>query len=661
MPNHLAGERSAYLLQHKDNPVDWYPWGEEAFGKARRERKPVFLSIGYASCHWCHVMAEESFESPAVAEILNRAFVAVKVDREERPDVDAVYMEACMAMNGSGGWPLTVLMTPEKRPFFAGTYLPRENRGRQPGLIPLLRAVEARWQRDPAGLEKAADELTAFLRREAAVQPADPDERLLRRAYEQLKNSFDAEYGGFGTAPKFPAPQNLLFLLHYATLAGEKEARRMAEQTLQQMARGGIYDQIGGGFARYATDREWLVPHFEKTLYDNALLALCYTEAWQEGRFALYRRVAEESLDYCLRELRSETGGFYSGQDADSEGEEGKFYLLSPEDVKRVLGEDEGRHFCECYDITAEGNFHGKSIPNLLLNQRWNLLPEGYGDHRRRLREDRAARMTLRTDRKLLTAWNGMLLLALSRAARVFAREDYAEAARALGRFLLETAGAKTPEALQAVCYETGEGPAFPAQLDDYAFAALGLLALYGLDYDPALLPVAQALAEQIPARFAAPTGGFFRVSDRAEALLKRPLERYDGAAPSGNSAALVLFDRLRRLSGQERWRQAAEKQAAFLCGAAGDYPVGSAFGLLGVMGQLYPTRELVCVAETEPALLRQTAARFDPGLSLLLKKPGDERLAAFAPFTADCGQKDGKPTFYVCENGACRLPFTEE
>ena len=660
MSNHLAGERSAYLLQHAENPVDWYPWGEAAFEKARREQKPVFLSIGYATCHWCHVMARESFESPAVAEILNRDFVSVKLDREERPDVDAVYMEACMAVNGSGGWPLTLLLTPEGEPFFAGTYLPRENRGRQLGLIPLLRAVAARWQQDPAGLEEAAGELTAFLRREAAVTPGEPDEALLRRAYEQLKDSFDAEYGGFGAAPKFPAPQNLLFLLHYAALAGEKQARSMAEKTLQQMARGGIYDQIGGGFARYATDREWLAPHFEKTLYDNALLALCYTEAWQEGRFALYRRVAEETLDYCLRELGSETGGFYSGQDADSEGEEGKFYLLTPEDVKRVLGEDEGRHFCECYDITAEGNFHGKSIPNLLLNQRWNLLPEGYGDYRRRLREARAARMELRTDRKLLTAWNGLLLLALSRAARAFEREDYAEAARKLGRFLLETAGAKTPEALQAVCYETGEGPAFPAQLDDYAFAALGLLALYGLDYDAGLLLRAQALAEQIPAHFTAPTGGFYRVSDRGETLLKRPLERYDGALPSGNSAAAVLFDRLRRMTGQERWRVAAEKQAAFLCGAAGDYPVGSAFGLLGVMGQLYPTRELVCAAETEPALLRQAAARFDPALTLLLKKPGDERLASFAPFTADCEEKDGKPAFYVCENGACRLPFTE-
>ena len=660
MSNHLAGERSAYLLQHAENPVDWYPWGEAAFEKARREQKPVFLSIGYATCHWCHVMARESFESPAVAEILNRNFVSVKLDREERPDVDAVYMEACMAVNGSGGWPLTVIMTPEKRPFYVGTYLPRENRGRQLGLIPLLQAVAARWQQDPAGLEKTAGELTAFLRREAAVTPGEPDEGLLRRAYEQLRDSFDAEYGGFGAAPKFPAPQNLLFLLHYAALAGEKQARSMAEKTMQQMARGGIYDQIGGGFARYATDREWLAPHFEKTLYDNALLALCYTEAWQEGRFALYRRVAEETLDYCLRELGSETGGFYSGQDADSEGEEGKFYLLTPEDVKRVLGEDEGRHFCECYDITAEGNFHGKSIPNLLLNQRWNLLPEGYGDYRRRLREARAARMELRTDRKLLTAWNGLLLLALSRAARAFEREDYAEAARKLGRFLLETAGANTPEAQQAVCYETGEGPAFPAQLDDYAFAALGLLALYSLDYDAGLLLTAQALAEQIPAHFAAPSGGFYKVSDRGEALLKRPLERYDGALPSGNSAAAVLFDRLRRMTGQERWREAAEKQAAFLCGAAGDYPVGSAFGLLGVMGQLYPTRELVCAAETEPALLRQAAARFDPALTLLLKKPGDERLAAFAPFTANCEEKDGKPSFYVCENGACQLPFTE-
>jgi uncharacterized protein YyaL (SSP411 family) len=298
-------------------------------------------------------MARESFESEAAARILNDHYVAVKVDREERPDVDAVYMEVCTAMNGSGGWPLTIIMTPDQRPFFAGTYLPRENRGRQLGLIPLLQAVAAKWERDRASLEKTAGELTAYLNQERGSAAGTLDESLPGKAYEQLRASFDKEYAGFGTAPKFPTPHNLLFLLRYAALSGEKTARQMAEQTLQQMARGGIYDQIGGGFARYSTDREWLAPHFEKTLYDNALLALSYTEAWQDGHFALYRRVAEETLDYCLRELRSPSGGFYSGQDADSEGEEGKFYLFTPGEIKSVLGEDEGRHFCECYDSTA--------------------------------------------------------------------------------------------------------------------------------------------------------------------------------------------------------------------------------------------------------------------------------------------------------------------
>ena len=661
MSNHLAGERSPYLRQHADNPVDWYPWGEEAFRKARRERKPVFLSIGYAGCHWCHVMARESFESPAVAEVLNRSFVSVKLDREERPDVDAVYMDACMALNGSGGWPLTLILTPAGEPFFAGTYLPRENRGRQMGLIPLLQAVEKRWRSDPAGLEKTAGELADFLRRQSPAEPGELDPELPGRAFEQLRSVYDKEYGGFGAAPKFPAPQNLLFLLRYAAVSGEKEARAMAENSLRQMARGGICDQIGGGFSRYSTDREWLVPHFEKTLYDNALLALCYTEAWQDGHFALYRRIAEETLDYCLRELGSPSGGFCSGQDADSEGEEGKFYLWTPELVKAVLGEDEGRHFCECYDISAEGNFRGGSIPNLLLNQRWNLLPEGYGDYRRRLREDRARRVPLGRDDKLLTAWNGMLLMALSRAARAFRRQDYAEAARRLGAFLLDSARAREPEQLAALCYD-GAPSAVPAQLDDYAFAALGLLELYSLDYDSALLLRAEALAEQILLHFAAPEGGFFRTSDRAERLLKRPLERYDGAMPSGNGAALLLFEQLRRLSGQERWREAAERQAAFLCAAVREAPMAGAFGLLGLRTELYPARELVCAAagEERPRLLESILERYDPQLSLLLKRPGDEELTRFAPFTASCAPVDGKSAFYVCENGACSLPYTE-
>ncbi|MBO5556815.1 MAG: thioredoxin domain-containing protein, partial [Oscillospiraceae bacterium] len=417
MGNHLAGERSPYLLDHAENPVDWYPWGEEAFQKAKREDKPVFLSIGYSTCHWCHVMAQESFEDERVAAILNRDFVSVKVDREERPDVDAVYMEVCTALNGSGGWPLTILMAPDQQPFFAGTYLPRESRGRYMGLVPLLQAVAAKWKSDRASLLKTGGELAAYLRREAPAGGDAPDGALLDRAIEQLRASYDKEYGGFGTAPKFPAAHNLLLLLRFGKLAGDKEARAMAEHTLQQMARGGIYDHIGGGFARYSTDREWLAPHFEKTLYDNALLALAYTEAWQEGHFALYRDTAESILDYCLRELHCEQGGFSSGQDADSEGVEGKYYLFTPAEVCSVLGDKAGKPFCECYDITEEGNFQGKSIPNLLLNTRWNLLPEGYDDLREKLRLYRAARCPLRTDTKRLTAWNGLMLMALARAA----------------------------------------------------------------------------------------------------------------------------------------------------------------------------------------------------------------------------------------------------
>ena len=659
MSNHLAGERSPYLLQHKDNPVDWYPWGPEAFAKARAEDKPIFLSIGYATCHWCHVMAEESFQDPRVAEILNRSFVSVKVDREERPDVDAVYLEACTALSGSAGWPMTILMTPEQKPFFAGTYLPRENQGRRMGLIPLLSAVAAKWEHDRPSLLRTGEELSAWLRQEAPLGEAAPDEAILRAAAQQLRGAYDAEYGGFGTAPKFPTPQNLLFLLRYGKLAEDKEGRRMVDHTLQQMARGGIYDHIGGGFARYSTDREWLAPHFEKTLYDNALLALTYTEAWQDGHLALYRQVAEDTLDYCLRELRADDGGFFSGQDADSEGEEGKYYLLTPAQVKQVLGEDEGRHFCECYDITEEGNFQGKSIPNLLLNQRWNLLPD-YGDAREKLRLYRAARAPLGTDVKLLTAWNGLMLMALARAARVFDDPRYALAAEELARFLLETAGAAEPERLRAVCYADGASK-LPAQLDDCVFCALGLLELYPLRYDTSLLLGAQALAEQLPAHFADPAGGFFRTSDRSESLLKRPKEVFDGAMPSGNSGAAVLFDQLARLSGQKRWQEAAEAQLRFLCRRTAPAPMGCPFGLTALLSRVYPSRELVCAAETPPEALKAVTARYAPELSVLLKRPGDEALARFAPFTAAMVMQEGRPTLYPCANGACSLPLMLE
>ena len=660
MANHLQGERSPYLLQHAQNPVDWYPWGAEAFERAGREDKPVFLSIGYATCHWCHVMAEESFENEAVAEVLNRDYIAVKVDREERPDVDAVYMEVCTALTGSGGWPLTVLMTPDQKPFFADTYLPRENRGERLGLLPLLRGVADKWRRDRASLLTAGEEIASMLRAAPAPAAAEPDGELLRKAAVQLAGSYDREYGGFGSSPKFPAPHQLLFLLRYARLAGEKAPRALVEHTLRQMYRGGIFDHIGGGFSRYSTDREWLVPHFEKTLYDNALLAYCYTEAWQEGRLPLYRQAAEATLDYCLRELRAESGGFYSGQDADSEGEEGKYYLFTPEELETVLGPDDGRHFAECYDITAEGNFRGRSIPNLLLNQRWNLLPEGYADLREKLRLYRAGRCALGTDRKLLTGRNGLMLLALAKAAWVFEDRRYLHYAQELGAFLRGQAGADTPEDLRAVLYEDGPSP-LPARLDDYAFAALGFLELYRADFDPSHIAAASALADEIRAQFADPTGGFFLNAERAEPLLKRPQIFFDGALPSGNSAAAVLFDQLFRLTGRVGWQEAADRQLAFLAARAERWPAAVSFGLLALLSRVYPTRELVCVAEELPAALRNVSGTYAPELTLLLKRSGDKALAALCPFTADMIQPDDRPTLYLCQGGVCGMPFPAE
>nr|MCR5664264.1 thioredoxin domain-containing protein [Oscillospiraceae bacterium] len=561
MANHLQNEASPYLRRHALDPVDWYPWGEEALEKARRERRPIFLSVGYSTCHWCHVMARESFADAEVAAVLNSRYVPVKVDREERSDVDAVYMRACVALNGSGGWPMTLLLTPEGEPFFAAAYLPKENRGGQLGLLPLLKAAALKWEKEPEALERVGAELSAALRPRAVPSFTEPGFAFAERAAAQLMAIYDAETGGFGPAPRFPTPHALLFLLRFAHLEGKKELRAAAEHTLRQMARGGLFDQIGGGFARYSTDREWLVPHFEKTLYDNALLALTYTEAWQNGRFALFRETAERTLDYCLRELRSPEGGFISGQDADSGGEEGAYYLFTPDEVAAVLGADAARGFCECYDITAEGNYRGKSIPNLLLNQRWLLLPEGYGAFREKLRLYRRERLPLAADDKILTGWNGLMLAALARAGRVFGEERYRRAARELAAFLKsELLPGGRPAAVRCAGVTR-----LPARLDDCAFWALGLLELYRADFEPEDLLLAQRLGEEILRRYGDPAGGFFLTPDDAEKLLLRPKDFGDGALPSGNSAAALLFQRLGRLTAEPKWIEAAQLQLAAL------------------------------------------------------------------------------------------------
>ncbi|HIR86300.1 MAG TPA: thioredoxin domain-containing protein [Candidatus Limivicinus faecipullorum] len=659
MSNSLIKEKSPYLRQHAENPVDWLPWGEEAFYRAGHEDKPIFLSIGYSTCHWCHVMARESFEDSQVAALLNRYYIPVKVDREERPDVDSVYMQACQALTGSGGWPLTIIMTADKLPFFAGTYIPKNSRGNQAGLIPLLSAIARRWAEDRESLLKTAGEIGSFLSAQREPSPAEPGEDKLKAAAAQLAAAYDREYGGFGTAPKFPSPHDLLFLLRLAHFTGDKEQRQMVDNSLRQMYRGGIYDHFGGGFSRYSTDREWLAPHFEKTLYDNALLSFLYTEAWQEGHTALYRDVAENTLDYCLRELKAEGGGFFSAQDADSRGVEGAYYLFTPEEVKSVLGDDAGRHFCNCYDITPEGNFHGKSIPNLLLNNRWNFVPEGYEEYREKLRLYREERLPLFTDEKILTGWNGLMLMALSRAAFAFGDRRYLMEARELAEFM----GEKLYEGGRLMARLCDGELRYEAQLDDYAFYALGLLELYRADFKAGHIASAQALAGQLLEDFADEKGGFFRSSRGAEKLFIRPKEVYDGALPSGNSAAALLFEELFRLTGKELWREAAEKQLGYICSACARVPAGCAFGYLAMLRYVYGGRELVCALPSGelPESFKAVLGRYAPELTVLVKDPENgELLSQLAPFTADMQPQKGKAACYICQNGACSLPVTE-
>ena len=658
MSNRLKNEGSPYLRQHSENPVDWYPWGDEAFEKARTENKPIFLSIGYSTCHWCHVMAHESFEDKALADILNENYVPVKVDREERPDVDSVYMQACTSLNGSGGWPLTVVTTPEGAPFFVGTYLPLENRAGRMGLKTLLNALALKWQTEREDLLQSSAEILNFLQREAKRNMGAKQRNLPQKAAEQLMDSYDEEYGGFGRAPKFPSPQNLLFLMEHSKLTGLRKLREAVENTLRQMYRGGIYDHFGGGFCRYATDREWLVPHFEKTLYDNAMLVLCYTEAWQDGHMALYRNVAEATLDYCLRELKAEDGGFYSGQDADSDGVEGAYYLFTENEVKGILGGEAGKHFCECYDITAEGNFEGRSIPNLLLNQRWNLLPEGYEEYREKLRIYREERMALFTDDKILTARNGLMLMALSRAAKAFGDRRYLMEAQELARFI-ET---KLCEKGRLHAMLMGTEPKHPAQLDDIAFYALGLLELYDADFEPEHIARAMSLADEIIKNFSDPAGGFFRTAEDAEKLIIRPKEIFDGAIPSGNTAAAVLLSKLYRLTARAELGKALDRQLDFIAASLGNYPAGAAFAMTAFALRDSGSREMVCALPDESLTdeLKAVLSRWAPELSLIVKTPSNAgQLAQIAPFTANMQPQKGKAAYYICKDGSCSLPVT--
>ncbi len=595
IPNRLINESSPYLLQHAYNPVNWYPWGEEAFRKAKDEDKPIFLSIGYSTCHWCHVMAHESFEDEEVAEVLNREFISIKVDKEERPDIDSVYMSVCQGITGSGGWPLTIIMTPEQKPFFAGTYYPRTKRYNVPGILEILDAVTKEWKENRDSLVKAGDKIVNVLaarvqnqnqNQEAGKGGSKLTKEIIEEAKETLFRAFDNWYGGFGTSPKFPTPHNLMFLLRYSKFEKDEHALEIVEKTLHQMYRGGIFDHIGYGFSRYSTDDKWLVPHFEKMLYDNALLAMIYLEAYQVTGNELYKIVAVKTLSYITREMTDKDGGFYSAQDADSEGEEGKYYMFSQKEILDLLGETDGTLFNQFYDITEMGNFEESNIPNLIKTRDFDPIPDAIRTRIPALYDYRLTRTELHKDDKLLTSWNSLMIVAFAKAYKALEEEKYLLAAERAAAFLSETLTGKNGKL--HISYRDGSASG-TGNLDDYAFFIWALLELYETTMDLTYLEKARALCGMMQTCFWDEEGNGFYLTDKdSEQLIYRPKETYDGAIPSGNSAAGYVLIKLSKLTGMEEYHKLGLKQLNFLTENAGSYPAGCCFAMMAIMMELY-------------------------------------------------------------------------
>ena len=673
MPNRLADETSPYLRQHRDNPVEWYPWGPEALERARREDRPLLLSIGYAACHWCHVMAHESFEDEQTARLMNERFVNVKVDREERPDLDSIYMNAVQQMTGHGGWPLTAFLLPDGTPFFGGTYYPPEPRHGMPAFRQVLQAVAEAYRTQRAQVQRSAAELRDALAHSTQLraQPTPLEPELMDRTFMALARHFDARYGGFGSAPKFPQPMTWEFLLRHWKRSGEPRALEMVTHTLRQMAAGGMYDQIGGGFHRYSVDARWLVPHFEKMLYDNALLAQLYLHGYQATGEPEFRRVVEEVLDYLLREMRSPEGGFYSSQDADSEGEEGRFYVWAADELDALLGEDDGALVRAFYGVSGGGNFEGKNIlhrPRALAEVAADeaVAPEQLQAALERARgvlyEARARRVWPGRDEKVLTAWNAMTLRALAEAAFVLERDDYRAAALANAELLL---GALRPEGRLRRSYKDDVAK-IDAFLDDHALLADALLALYETTFDVRWLREARGLVEPMIERFWDDTAGvFYDTAADAEPLVVRPRDLFDNATPSGTSVAITTLQRLAVLSGEARYDALAARALEGVAGLVAQVP--TAFGhLLGAVDFYLATPQEVAVvypsgqAEAARPLLRVLAERYLPNTVRAARAEDDAQAAAAVPLLAERPTQDGRPTAYVCERYACRQPVTE-
>ncbi|KXG75449.1 thioredoxin domain-containing protein [Thermotalea metallivorans] len=667
VPNRLVKEKSPYLLQHAYNPVDWFPWGDEAFVKAKAEDKPIFLSIGYSTCHWCHVMERESFEDAEVAEVLNRYFVAIKVDREERPDIDHIYMSFCQAMTGHGGWPLTVILTPDRRPFFAGTYFPKRSKYGHPGLMDLLYRIWDAWKNRRDELEKSSIEITQAVQSSVLDSTQDQlPQETIHDAYKELKHFFDPVYGGFGKAPKFPTPHHLSFLLRYYAATGEEEALAMVEKTLDGMYKGGIFDHIGFGFARYSTDQKWLVPHFEKMLYDNALLTIAYLEAFQATGNYRYAEIAEKVFTYILRDMSPVEGGFYSAEDADAEGIEGKFYVFDVQEVKEVLGEEDGQLFCKYYDIQPRGNFEGKSIPNLIGVSLADLekdqeLKERLSLCREKLYHYREQRIHPYKDDKILTAWNGLMIAAAAMAGRILDNIAYIHAAKKAAGFIMNHL--VNEEGRLLARYRDGEA-AYLAYIDDYAFFIWGLIELYEATFETIYLEKAIGLTrDMIHLFWDEKEGGFFLYGKDSEPLIVRPKEIYDGATPSGNSVATMNMLRLARMTGDRELEEKAMAQFYIFGGNVKENPNAYTHFMMAFLFANMPTKQVVIAGERgkedTKRMLAELDRRFLPFATVIFND-GAEALHRLVPFVKNQGRIGNTATAYICENFACNIPTSD-
>ncbi|HVU86132.1 MAG TPA: thioredoxin domain-containing protein [Pirellulales bacterium] len=678
MPNRLANETSPYLLQHAGNPVDWYPWGSEALARARQDDRPIFLSIGYSACHWCHVMEHESFENPAIAAQLNAGFVSIKVDREERPDLDQIYMSAVQMLTGRGGWPMSVFLTPELKPFYGGTYFPPHARMGMPGFDQVLAAVLDAWKNRRTEVTSAAQRLTDQLTSmtQLAVPAEAPTAAAFAAAQGELARLFDPREGGIGGAPKFPHAIDLRLLLRLWQRDRNAKTLDMVRLTLDKMAAGGIYDHLGGGFHRYSVDDHWLVPHFEKMLYDNALLASCYIEAFQATGDERYAQVVRETLDYVLREMRDPAGGFRSTQDADSEGEEGKFYVWKPAEVEEVLGTDRARTFCCVYDVSDAGNFEASNILNRpkpldqcarVLHREPDDLEEELANSRKQLLAARAKRVAPALDDKVLVNWNGLMIAALAQAGAALGVPAYVAAAAQAANFILERMRRDDGRLLHA--YRNGAAR-FDGYLDDYACLADALVSLYEADFDERWIAEAVVLADIILARFAdRARGGFFFTADDHETLVARPAEIQDGSTPSATAMAVTALLRLGKLTGRTDYLEAADKTLRLFADLMQKHPMATAQMLIAFDFAQGPTPELVLIGDSRSAAVSNVLAdlrrRFWPA-KVVAARPTEHQGAVLAPLfegkgMAGAGQENGgEPVLYVCENFACREPIAD-